>query len=86
MKSDFLLTCRMEAVLERLRVLDGEIQDLAADIKELYKKKDAEADPSSKQELAGRIKELKEEKAKLDARREKLEEKLQSSGSSCTPS
>ncbi len=64
-------------VLERLQVLDKEINGLAAEIKQLYNERKA-ADQAEKEVIFKRMEELKTEEKEKDARRRTLEEKLPS--------
>ena len=66
-------------VLERLQVLDKEINGLAAKIEQLYDERKA-ADQAEKEVIDKRMEELKTKEKESYARRRTLEEKLPSAG------
>ena len=70
----------MDLLDKRLSKLDGEIDVIANDIRDLYSRLDSEQDPSLREDFKERIKELKSEKRDLMVERKELPDKLQPGG------
>ena len=70
----------MNPLLERLKLLDGWINEVVSKLKELYGQLDRDGDSRNQGWLQGRIFKLKTQKRELDARCEVLENKLQPAG------